>query len=464
MTTWHYLAQRATTGEWLHRDLPLQRDELTWSLSGPGALRGTLTPDVGGLIADDGLPLIDEWGTLIYAEADGEIRWGGIVVRTESTGSAWAIEATGFASYPHGIPYLGEYVRIGIDPTDAVREIWAHVQAQPDGDLGVVVDSTTTPVRIGTAAYQEVELYADYWVPKSTVPASQLDPKAQAKLKAEITSSQTSIQLASLGGFDKLTPPYTATIGSETIYVTDRSGTTLTGVTRGYGTSSPSAHNSGTLVTHEGTPERTHDAEPYSLVWWEAPDCGSELDTLSQVGLFDYAEEHTWDGEDVAHRIRIGYPRLGRRRDDLAFIQGDNVVSVVMPARDGADLANEVIGLGAGEGRKTVQRRIPVRDGRLRRTAVYSDKSVTGAARMDTLCRLELATRQHVIEVTSVEVIQHPNALIGSWQLGDDVLIQATVAGLGDIAIWHRITGWSLLSEDRAALSLRRSDAFTYGG
>lgn len=37
----------------------------------------------------------------------------------------------------------------GVDPADIFRFIWRHLQSQPRGNLGVVVDTTATPVRIG---------------------------------------------------------------------------------------------------------------------------------------------------------------------------------------------------------------------------------------------------------------------------------------------------------------------------
>lgn len=468
MTTWRYIAQRAVTGEWLDWDLPIQRDELSWALSGAGSLRGTITPDVGQLRAADGRLIIEEWGTLLYAEADGEIRWGGIVTRSAFVGASWEIEAAGFSAYPHGIPYLGSYSALSVDPLDALREVWAHVQSNPDGDLGIVVDSTTCPVRLGVpaqAAYQEVFLDG-FWLRRDLVPPGDIVPSQSAKLKYSMTATQTTLTLATMGGYDALTPPYSVTVGSETITVGARSGLVLQSLTRGVGTSTPSGHSAGTAVKHTGTPVRDIDAqpaEPYALAWWDAPDCGSEVDTLSRETPFDYVEEHSWDGEEVAHRLRIGYPRFGRRRTDLAFIQGDNVIGVVEPERDGAGFANEVIALGAGEGKRSLQRRIPERDGRLRRPIVYSDKAITTGARLDAIARATLATHRTPLEIPAVEVVNHPHAPIGSWQLGDDILVQAVIPWLGDIAIWHRITGWALLGDDRASLSLRRSDAFTYG-
>lgn len=356
MATWRFIAQRATTGEFLDMELPLHRDELRWDLSGAGALRGTVTPDIGTLRAPDGRLVLEEWGTLIYAEADGEIRWGGIVVSSAFDGASWKVEAAGFATYPHGLPYTGSYSKPGIDPAAVVKELWSHIQGYADGNLGVVVTGDSTPARTGTAE------------------------------------------------------------------------------------------------------------EPYELQWWEAPDVGSEIDQLAQETPFDYAERHFWDGEEIKHELRIGYPRLGRRRDDLAFVQGDNIAQVVTPDLDGELFANEVLGIGAGEGPLSIHRTTAVRDGRLRRTHVYTAKDVSAVPRMDALIRNELQRRLQTLTISTVHVRDHPNAVIGSWEVGDDVLIQATLPWLGDVDLWCRIVGWTLTSDTTAALTLARSDSFTYGG
>lgn len=356
MPSWRYLAQRAVSGEWLSWDLPLVVDELGWDLSAPGTLRASITPDVGLERAVDGRLLVDEWSTLVYAEADGQIRWGGVVRRSGFDGPKWTVEAAGLASYPHGLPYLEEYRPNPAEPVAAIREIWRHLQAQPDGDLGVVVVGDPTPVRLG-------------------------------------------------------------------------------------------------------------GEQPYELVWWDARDCGGEIDQLTREAPLDWTEEHRWASPTtVAHEIRVGYPRLGRRRPDLAFVQGDNVAAVVAAERDGDDYANEVVAIGKGEGRSTLTSRVPERDGRLRRAYVWSDKSVGTTDRLTANARDELAARRLLPEVRELTVVDHPNAPLASWQLGDDVLVQADVPWLGVVEVWSRVVGWSLLGDGRARLSLRRSDTFRYGG
>ncbi|SFN66006.1 hypothetical protein [Mycetocola miduiensis] len=373
MSGWNYIAQRATTGEFLSMELPLTATP-KWALSGTGFLTGTIAPDLGRLRASDGWLLLEEWGTLIFAEADGIIRWGGIVISSEFDGPEWKVVAAEFSTYPHGMPYGGSYSQIGVDPASVVRHLWEHLQSHPDGNLGVTVVGST-PVRIGT------------------------DPE-------------------------------------------DVSFTT----------------GAGTDVAFR--------AGPYELNWWESPDIGREISALSNQTPFDFVEQHRWNADrtDIHHEIVIGYPRAGRRRSDLSFIQGDNVTSVVTPELDGDEFANEVVGLGAGEGAGAVRRNTAVRDGRLRRVYVYSDKGVSSVERMDALIRDELTVRQRTLSIDSITVREHPNAPIGSWALGDDIRVQATVPWLGEVELWCRITAWELTSEHTATLSLARSDSFVYGG
>lgn len=439
MSAWRYIAQRALTGELLHLELPLRRDELRWDLSGPGALRATVTPDTGTLRAADGRLLLEEWGTLIYAEADGEIRWGGIVVSSAFSGDEWKVEAAGFSTYPNGIPFTGEYHGAEVDPADIVRTIWAHLQEPANGDLGVTV-SGATPVRLGTHSDEAAALAATkYTDAKRTY---DLEAAKLADLRADLSAA-------------KAAKADTTTITALTATVKEQETTTA---------EAKSVMDAASAASKAAADTARDDGGAYDLVWWDSPDCGGEIDNLAKQTPFDYTERHYWSGEEIRHEIQLGYPRLGRRRTDLAFVQGDNIGAPVTAERDGEGFANEVLGLGAGEGRSSVRSVTAVSDGRLRRTHVYAAKDVGSATRLSSIVRDQLQRHQQTLEIKSVEVVDHPNARIGSWVVGDDVLIEATIPWLGEISLWCRITAWTLTSETTATLSLARSDSFTYGG
>lgn len=373
--SWRYIAQRALTNEWLHWDVPLRNPQLTYTLSGPHQLTASISPEQATVTGEDGLPLFREWSTIIYAEADGIIRFGGILVSsTFGEAGEWSLDFAGFSAYPKGIPYLGEYVKTTVDPLDAVREIWRYLQEQPDGYLGVAVDNTTSPVLVGK-------------------------PAKKAK---------------------------------------------------------------------KGSSEENEEAEPYELVWWEAKDCGDEIDQLAGQTPFDYYEEHAWvgDTDEVSHRIRLGYPRLGRRRDDLRFVLGENLAVVPNVERNGDEFANEVYGIGKGEGEKAPTVSVPQRDGRLRRVFVFTQSDTADKDRLTTIARTELAIRQPIEELSEVRIIDHPNARLGSFEVGDDILVQGDLPWLSDFAIWCRITSYTVQpegGEGLATLTLARSDSFAYG-
>ena len=124
-------------------------------------------------------------------------------------------------------------------------------------------------------------------------------------------------------------------------------------------------------------------AEPYELAWWENTDCGAELGQLAQETPFDFTESHDWAGTStIAHKVTVAYPRVGRRREDLVFNQ-DNLREVVELERDGSPgaFANVSYVVGKGEGATTVHGYDGVRDGRLRRMTVYTDKLASTKAR-----------------------------------------------------------------------------------
>src|SRR5699024_4655274 len=153
MSDWRYIAQRLPSGEWLDWDLPLAGVEILHELSGPGGLNGTVPVEVARLTGPDGLPVLLPWGCAIWAEASGEIRGGGILVRSEYAGAEWSLECVGIGGYPQGQAWLGkEYKGVQVDPLDIVRKIWDHLQGEPGGDLGVVLDDTTSPVTVGEPA------------------------------------------------------------------------------------------------------------------------------------------------------------------------------------------------------------------------------------------------------------------------------------------------------------------------
>lgn len=149
---WRYIATRLNgdgTETFLEWDLPLISPVVSNQLSGPGGITGRLSPEIARLKVD-GEPLFVPWQTAIYAEADGVIRGGGILVDLAEAGPNLVFDCVGFSGYAQGMPYTDVKAWIGVDPLDVYRHVWDHLQSQQFGDLGIEVDDTTSPMEIGT--------------------------------------------------------------------------------------------------------------------------------------------------------------------------------------------------------------------------------------------------------------------------------------------------------------------------
>lgn len=160
MGRWRYFAQHALTGDILHPALPLSAVQFGNELNGPGSFSATLAPKWVAANA----ALITPGTTLIYAEADGFLRWGGLIWDIEAEDAEYRMEAASWSSYltrrhdGHGqLGDRGPYVFQ--DPCVIIRDIWDYAQEQPDGDLGVIVDATTSSAKAGTPA----EPWNSFW-------------------------------------------------------------------------------------------------------------------------------------------------------------------------------------------------------------------------------------------------------------------------------------------------------------
>jgi hypothetical protein len=154
---WHYRARRingdGSFGKWLDQELPLQGVQINDVLSGSSVMSATIAPKYAWLQADDGDYALREYATVIYAEADGVVQFGGLFVSGSfGAGGEFKLEMAGFTFYAKGRPYRGRIELTEVDPLYVVRHLWEHIQSQERSNLGMYVGPTTTPERIGKAA------------------------------------------------------------------------------------------------------------------------------------------------------------------------------------------------------------------------------------------------------------------------------------------------------------------------
>lgn len=408
---WRFYAQNILSGEWVSRELPLGDVKITPVLSGPYRITASIDPEYADLRAPSGDLVLTEWQTLIVAEASGQLRGGGLLTDVSAAGQKLDLDITGVSGYAEGQPLRSSLnwggktegtTGHGVDPLDVVRALWGYLQEQPDGNLGVTLDATTTPYRLGE------------WHN-----ARALDTDGSLGDDPKAVNTQP-IPIDKIWG-KKERPPVAAQ--GKTLYW------------------------------------------QYQLPWHEDPEVGQLITTLAGQTPFDWAESYSWASEDresVVCHLHLGYPRLGRRLTNEVFRQGENISEPVVVRRDGDEYANSITVYGAGEGSKKVRATSSVRDGRLRRAKSVDRPDLTTTAQCQAVAAEELRRWSQVVDITGFTVTDHPNAKIGSFAPGDDVLVDV-YEGWMPTRLWVRITSMTISPEGgEVQVTCRRSDRFEY--
>lgn len=179
------------------------------------------------------------------------------------------------------------------------------------------------------------------------------------------------------------------------------------------------------------------EAGPFRLASWTTHNLGKVITDLAKAVPFEYRERSTWvnGGEQVAHRLELGYPRLGVRRNDIRFEIGVNVAAV--PPREEQEYANEVWMLGAGEGRKrlTASAHLINPTKKLRRVRVETDTDLKSKTAAANAARPILDQLSSGYSLDTLVVIDHESAPSGSFECGDEIRI------VGD-AGWIQLNHW----------------------
>ena len=148
MSSWRYMAYRPDGRGHevlLHPDLPITgQPKVQKVLSGVNSISLEINPKFESLMAEDGRPIFERWGTIIYAERDGDIQGGFILEDMDAEGPKLTLQGVGFLGYAQDIAYTGEFIAYEVDPMDMARFIWSHIQSGTMGNIGLVLDTKDT--------------------------------------------------------------------------------------------------------------------------------------------------------------------------------------------------------------------------------------------------------------------------------------------------------------------------------
>lgn len=208
-------------------------------------------------------------------------------------------------------------------------------------------------------------------------------------------------------------------------------------------------------VCDKAKEKQSEDGGAWKILWWDTPDCGSEVqDALDEAG-WEFVEWSGWNADrtKILKEIRL-QKRVGRQQSELRFVESENITDKVVVESTDA-YANTIAAVGAGEGKAALRVTVGVTDGCVRTPGVLDAKSVTRLSVLEKLARAELARRSKPLQVSAVTVdTDHPNALRGTFGVGDSILIDCEVSWLGRQQIWHRIKEIEWTGESTADLFL----------
>ncbi|TDU27108.1 hypothetical protein [Arthrobacter sp. JUb115] len=472
MSDWRFHLLTVPDGEWVDRDLQLQKAKVSDALSAPQGISGELPLGYRMLKTPTGKPGLSEWGSAIVAEQEGRDPIFAIVDGLNTEGDWLKVQAGGFTSYPMGMPWVdSEYSSTRVDALDVVRLIWARIQSKANGDLGVVVDATKSGIYLGkpegavltkakevmaskkarmdaladqaVAEAEALQYFADSTFQAAGMAAGGLlikqasAPSGDKRSKKNLWFKGNSEGITALHKWDGRqwvevsTAQFDAAIE---FYFEWEDRKPILAVAKANARATKEAYNEAKSRVSDLSEQ---EAAPYTLNWWETTDLGSVLTDLATQTPFDYREETVWDGDDaLSHRLILGYPDIGVKREDLRLEIGVNVTAP--PPLDEADFASEVVVLGAGEGRATVRATATNNTGRLRRVAVVERKELSKTSQATAQARIELAARTSDWTFEDLELLDHPMCPYGSFDAGDWLYLTGD-AGWAQIDQWVRV-------------------------
>lgn len=195
-------------------------------------------------------------------------------------------------------------------------------------------------------------------------------------------------------------------------------------------------------------------------------DCMEQMNKLARDIPFDYTEISTWNPErTVVNKVlQLEYPRRGVEQPNISFVLGENVVGATPVAETEIDYISSVIiqSWWPGKTYSATFTNPPVN--RFRRVLLEQDTLVNSRERSAALARRKLTRKQippHWSQITVER--EHPNAPLGTYELGDDILVEGFLPWTGNIREWHRIMGWTVDDvSGTIVLDLKHRDAFNY--
>ena len=441
------MAQTIIGNTWVHRELPIDGLKLTYRLSGPNAISGSIAPENAEL--GELLVALPPWGTWLHVEQGGDVRASGILMppSTEEDGTM-SITAVGPSAYAARIPYVTDYVGVQVDPIDVVRKLWEHIQSFPRGNLGLTV-AGASGVLIG-----------DPPVAPTSTPQLPDRPRAAAEISAKLKTNEFVNGDWSWPGMPDEVNTWHQSLMNDFL--------AQGGLGQGRALQEAFLDKYVAAESDKAIKDIFNADGPYFIRGFELPAIGQIIDRLGTDTPFDYIEECGYADPAtknvVWHRITCQSPQLGVRRPALNFTQGENIFEVGAFEEPDDQYADSAYVKGAGTGVDSIigYSGTTIAD-RLRMPTVVTDQRIMTAKSATSRAAMEVALRLAAIEeIAQIAVnVRHPNAPWGTFACGDEILPRVRLPYYGAFAQWHRIITIEYDPDTGvAALTLTRRSGF----
>lgn len=195
-------------------------------------------------------------------------------------------------------------------------------------------------------------------------------------------------------------------------------------------------------------------------------DCGDYIDALARDVPFDYVEQSAWNADrtDVVKKIKLGYPRLGVIQENLAFILNENVISAKPHTESQVDWVSDVGITGYFPGQEYSARLANADPDRLRRYLDEDTAFIDSNERSAAWANRRLARRQTPPYWETITILpNHPNAPLGSFDVGDSIIVKGSMPWVGEVAQFHKVIAITVDTEKGVVqLALKAEGAFNY--
>ena len=416
----------------LEPDLPLQDVKVTREMNGLGRLTASLAPEWGKTTAFSGRPVIQEWATAIYVEIAGDCFDGFLVVETEDDNDKLSIDAVGFIGYGEGQPWPDRsqhFNQANVRVDSIIRRIWEEAQRFTTSNIGLDVSTPGGGAwpRVGNPVWDEVP------VPKNPGKIGVANPGNQPKAPSYPKSGSAAAKKKKYAADRKAYNAALKTWKSKKAAF-DKAKKAYEDRVRQHKQDSD-------------TRKRMIEDAKFKMNYWSTHDLLSTFQQLAQEVGFSYRVDHKRSGNEHTHTLRCAPGRLGVRRPQFRFIEGENVYSIPKVTHQGDEKVTSAVVLGNGEGSKMKwlqKSRSAGGSHGLRRARVFADKTLTRTAQLNARAKEVLNAYSDPIDIEEFVVIDHGLAPIRTFDVGDEVELHTLSRRAGNFKRWVTIQSITL--------------------